>query len=148
MCTYTVWHFWPELALELSPEILTSTLRVWRTLHTEGMYPYHMHRVQRLEPADMCSPLEMCRWINFNPHVIRNILFADEAHTRWTRDKNFSSEFSALQEASTTLQRFVRLRVLWSHESENYPSRRRTLRTTCLSAERPICNCTFNSTAQ
>jgi len=37
------------------------------------------------------------------------------------------NEFSALQEASTTLQCFIRLQVLWSHESEMYPSRRRTL---------------------
>jgi hypothetical protein len=34
-------------------------------------------------------------------------------------EKNYSSAFSALQEASTTLQCFVRLQVLWSHESEN-----------------------------
>ena len=40
-------------------------------------------------------------------------------HTRWKRQKNYSSEFSALQEAWTTLQFFVRLQVLWSHESEN-----------------------------
>jgi len=40
-------------------------------------------------------------------------------YTSWTREKNYSSEFSALQEAPTTLQCFVRLQVLWSHESEN-----------------------------
>jgi len=32
-------------------------------------------------------------------------------HTRWTREKNYSSEFSALK-------CFVKLQVLWSHESE------------------------------
>ena len=68
--------------MELSPEILTSTLRVWRTLHTEGMYPYHIQRIQLLEPADMCSRLELCRWINSNAHLIRYILFTDEAHTK------------------------------------------------------------------
>jgi len=31
--------FLTQLTLELSPEVLTSTMRVWRTLHTEGMYP-------------------------------------------------------------------------------------------------------------
>jgi hypothetical protein len=35
-------------------------------------------------------------------------------HTRWTWE-NYSSEFSVLQEASTTLQCFI----LWSHKSEN-----------------------------
>jgi CTP synthase (UTP-ammonia lyase) len=33
--------------------------------------------------------------------------------------ENYASYFSALQKASTTLQCFVRLQVLWSHESEN-----------------------------
>jgi len=37
-----------------------------------------------LEPADMCSRLELCRWINYNSHLIRNILFTDKAH--FTRD--------------------------------------------------------------
>ena len=32
----------------------------------------------------MCSRLELCRWINSNSHMIRNILFTDEAH--FTRD--------------------------------------------------------------
>ena len=35
------------------------------------------------------------------------------------KEKNYSSKFSTLQEASTTLQCFVRLQVLWSHKSEN-----------------------------
>ena len=59
-------------------------MRVWRMLHTEGMYPYHIQRFQHLEPADMRSRLELCRWINSNPRMIRNILFTDEAH--FTRD--------------------------------------------------------------
>ena len=49
---------------ELRPEVLTSTLRVWRPLHTKGMQPYHVQRIQHLEPAHMCSRLELCRWIN------------------------------------------------------------------------------------
>ena len=32
----------------------------------------------------MCSRLDLCRWINSNPRVIRNVLFTDEAH--FTRD--------------------------------------------------------------
>jgi hypothetical protein len=108
-----------EWALKLSPEVLTSSMRVWRTLHTEGIYPYHIQRIQHIEPADTCNRLELCRWINSNPHMIGNILFTDAVHTRWTQEKNYSSEFSALQEASTTLQCCVSLQVLWSHASEN-----------------------------
>ena len=44
------------------------------------MYPYHIKRVQHLEPADMCSQMDLCHWINSNPHVIHNVLFTDEAH--------------------------------------------------------------------
>jgi len=43
-----------------------------------------IQRIQHLETADMCSRLEMCRWINSNSHMIRNILFTEEAH--FTRD--------------------------------------------------------------
>jgi len=32
-----------------------------------------VQRIQHLEPADMCSPLELCRWIKSNSHMIRNI---------------------------------------------------------------------------
>jgi len=28
----------------------------------------------------MSSQLELCRWINFHPYMIRNISFTDEAH--------------------------------------------------------------------
>ena len=41
------------------------------------MYPYH---IQHLQHADMFTLLELCRWINSNSNMIRNILFVDEAH--------------------------------------------------------------------
>jgi hypothetical protein len=46
----------------------------------EVMYPYHIQRIQYLEPVDMCSLLELCHWINSKPHMIHNILFIDKAH--------------------------------------------------------------------
>ena len=77
MCTYTV-----------SPEVLTSALRVWRTLHTEGMYPYYTQHIQHLETVDMCSRLELCRRINpFVSNVIyiyiygAHILDVSRSHT-------------------------------------------------------------------
>jgi len=39
-----------------------------------------IQRFQHLEPADMCSRLELYRWINGKSHTIRNIFFTDEAH--------------------------------------------------------------------
>jgi len=56
-----------KLGLELCPEVMTSTLRVWRTLHTEGEYRYHIQLIRHLEYANMCNGLELGRWINFNP---------------------------------------------------------------------------------
>jgi len=40
------------------------------------------------EPADMCSGLELCLWINSNSHMIRIILFTDEAHFTHDRVNN------------------------------------------------------------
>ena len=39
-----------------------------------------LYHIRQLEPADMRSQLELCCWINSNPHMIRNILFTDKAH--------------------------------------------------------------------
>ena len=55
------------------------------------------------------NPLDYHMW-----GYMKAMVFAHKLNTR-----EDSSEFSALQEASTTLQRFIRLKVLWSHESEN-----------------------------
>ena len=48
------------------------------------MDPYHIQRIQQLKPADMCSQMEICRWINSNPHTICNTLSIDKAN--YTRD--------------------------------------------------------------
>ena len=44
--------------------------------------------------ADMCSQLQLCLWNNSNSHMIRNILFTDEAH--FTRDGFNSTRISHL----------------------------------------------------
>ena len=65
-------------------------MRVWRTLHTEGIYPYHIQRMQYLEPADMCSRLEFSRRINANPHSILNIFFHQRGpfYPQWNQQYN------------------------------------------------------------
>ena len=52
---------------------------VWRTLHAEGMYPYHVQRVQHLRPGDSAERLEFCKWLNGSHQLHRYILFTDEA---------------------------------------------------------------------
>jgi len=52
---------------------------VWKTLHAEGMYPYHAQRVQHLGPGDFADRLELCKWCNGSRELYRYILFTDES---------------------------------------------------------------------
>jgi len=54
-------------------------MRVWRTLHAEGMYPYHVQRVQHLGPGDFAERLEFCKWLNDSRELHRYIMFTDES---------------------------------------------------------------------
>jgi len=54
-------------------------MREWRTLHAEGMYPYHVQRVQHLGPGDFAERLECFKWLNGSCELHRYILFTDEA---------------------------------------------------------------------
>ena len=53
--------------------------RVWRTLHEEGMKPYHVQRVQHIRPGDFAGRLEFWKWLNDSRQLHRYILFTDEA---------------------------------------------------------------------
>jgi len=53
--------------------------RVWRTLNAEGMYPYHVQRVQHLRPGDFAERLEFCKWLNGSRELHHYILFTDES---------------------------------------------------------------------
>ena len=53
--------------------------RVWRTLHAEGMYPYHMQWVQHLRPGDFAERLEFCNSLNGSRQLHSYILFTHEA---------------------------------------------------------------------
>ena len=48
--------------------------RVWRTLHAEGMYPYHVQRVQHLRPDDFAERLNFCKWLNGSRELHRYIM--------------------------------------------------------------------------
>jgi len=56
-----------------------SHMRVWRTLHAEGMYPYHVQRVQHLGTDDFTERLEFCQWLNGSRQLLLYSLFTDEA---------------------------------------------------------------------
>lgn len=58
--------------------------RAWRALKSERLYPYHLQKVQRLEPNDPAPRLIFCRWIVNHPRNVPRIVFTDEA--QFTRD--------------------------------------------------------------
>jgi hypothetical protein len=35
---------------------------VWRILHEDRLYPYHLHRVQGLKPEDLSRRVTFCQW--------------------------------------------------------------------------------------
>ena len=43
----------PQLSIRrIASCIGVSRMQVWRSLYEENLHPYHLHRVQRLEPGD------------------------------------------------------------------------------------------------
>ena len=54
--------------------------RVWRTLHTEGMYPYHLQRVQHLRPDDFAERLNFCMWLNGSRQLHHYIMFTESSN--------------------------------------------------------------------
>ena len=92
-------------------------MRVWRTLHAEGMYPYHVQRVQHLGPGNFAQRLEFCKWLNGSRQLHRYILFADEAqfnrdgvnntHNSHVRGKGESPRHCGKQLSTTFSCKFV-----------------------------------------
>ena len=68
----------------ISNRVHVSRMKVWRTLHNFGMYPYHIQSVQHLQPADYAPRVDFCRWLIAHPQLCRKIMFTDEA--TFTRD--------------------------------------------------------------
>jgi len=66
-------------AREELKDVFVFPTRVWRTLHAEGMYPYHVQRGQHLGPGDFAERLEFCKWFKGSRQLHRYILFTDEA---------------------------------------------------------------------
>jgi len=58
--------------------------RVWRKLHAEGMYPYHVQRVQHLGPGDFAQRIKFCKWSNGSRQLHRYVLITDEG--QFSRD--------------------------------------------------------------
>jgi len=53
--------------------------RMWRTLHNDGLYPFHHQPVQHLHPGDDAQRLQFCDWLSHNWELLPYTLFTDEA---------------------------------------------------------------------
>jgi len=42
-------------------------IQVWQTVHEEYLHPYHVQRVQHLEPRDLAHCVDLCNWIKAHP---------------------------------------------------------------------------------
>jgi hypothetical protein len=51
--------------------------RVWRTMNEQGLYPFHVRRVQHCQPGDDAMRLEFGHWVNANRRLLRLIPVAD-----------------------------------------------------------------------
>ena len=54
--------------------------RVWRTLHYDGLYPFHHQPVQRLHPGDDTHRLQFCHWLSHNRELLSYILLQMRPH--------------------------------------------------------------------
>jgi hypothetical protein len=70
-----------------------SSFTIWRTLHEQGLHPYHIQRVQDLKPEDPPRRIAFCQWrlqkIDEEPNFLSIVLTTDEAE--FTRDGVFNS---------------------------------------------------------
>lgn len=87
--------------VEAEPGISTRRLAVrhgisqfiaWRTLKEQGLHPYHVQKVQALQPGDPARRQVFCRWLlhkaEEQPNFVNNLLTTDEAG--FTRDGVFN----------------------------------------------------------
>lgn len=77
----------------LALRVGVSASTVWRTLHEQGLHPYHVQRVQALQPGDPIRRIAFCQWflqkLEQEPNFLNNLLMTDEAG--FTREGIFNS---------------------------------------------------------
>jgi hypothetical protein len=66
---------------------------VWRILHEDRLYPYHLQRVQDFKPEDLSRRVRFCQWCLEqcvrHPQFPWKLLFTDEAMFTWDGIFNF-----------------------------------------------------------
>ena len=89
--------------------------RVWRTLHYDGLYPFH-HQPVHLHPGDDAHRLEFCYWLSHNRELLPYILFTDEAtFTRNGITNTRNCHNWAQDNAHATVETNFQTRLVWHY---------------------------------
>ncbi|CAH2011645.1 unnamed protein product [Acanthoscelides obtectus] len=68
---------------DVAREVQVSKTKVCQTLCEEGLYPFHVQRVQALQPDDFPARVRFCEWLlhqhDNNPDFLKCILVTDES---------------------------------------------------------------------
>ncbi|GFY18952.1 DUF4817 domain-containing protein [Trichonephila clavipes] len=97
---------------------------VWRIAHDEGLYPYHLQRIQALELGDYNKHMDFARWFLHESNADRNfaasVLFTDEATFSLEEGLNGSVYLTFLQEVLPEMLNDVpmpiRQRIRFQHD--------------------------------
>lgn len=80
----------------VASEMNTSNATVWRVLHDEKLYPFHLQKVHSLEPRDYPRRVACSRWflhkLADDPDFLKKVMFTDESS--FNRDGIFNSRNS------------------------------------------------------
>ncbi|CAH2008968.1 unnamed protein product [Acanthoscelides obtectus] len=87
---------------DVAREVQVSKTKVWQTLREEGLYPFHVQRVQVLQPDDFPARVRFCEWLlhqhDNNPDFLKCILVTDEStftqNPHAVRQAHFQQTFS------------------------------------------------------
>jgi hypothetical protein len=108
---------------------------IWRILHEQSRYPYHIQQVQALTPPDCCARAVFCQWhlakCIVNTQFVAIVLFSDNAG--FTRDRIVNSHNThvwADDNPHTTVA--SRHQHRFSHQCPGGHLMWSTLRTSCL----------------
>lgn len=85
----------------LCEELGASHMTVWRILHEQQLYPYHIQRVQALTEADFRPRMLFCQWFRQqcnNPNFHSYVLFTDEATFARDSIMNFHNDHQWAEE--------------------------------------------------
>ena len=80
---------------QVAATINVDHMTIWRVLHENLLYRYHLQRVQGLSLADFPAPRHFCEWFIqqcVNPNFGATVLFTDEASFQRDQIVNFHNQ--------------------------------------------------------